>query len=1300
MTAPGARLRTFTLPHGITPSGKGAVSVYFAPRLDAAAFPPRTLADFPDWLSWPTTLKDLLKPTALEILVDGVAVTWAVVSDPEPDLAVWQALFPSHLRVTSPDVDRPSFQGTRFPERDFADRLTALYADLALTYPQRPPSAAAFLGRPATQGLFTNAGALGQVAQQTRDFLGAGDGTGPGNTDDGEDPAAWDFHQWVSMLGQFPELLRLLGIVVDFEISPPSLPLPGLVKYAETRTSYPILVPGRQEEPVTTTYGRDFWWATCDPDDNAGGFLTLGNGLWSAIDIDPLQSIQTLAGFSRELLEDGNREARVPALYENGWSLVRDEAADRQDRKLRASHQLQLAIRSGLTGPEHTVCSDHVTLGYRLDVRVDGGPWRSLHQRTVTAPSTAIPTQPFQIGPPPTALGRKGAGKAIEHTPADDEGWITTTIISTESPNAGVLRDQLVRWDGWSLTVNAYGTLVDPSTGELVPSAEAEADPSSPVQFTVDHAVPAGTLPALQYGRAYEFRVRLVDLSGVSKPLSAVEPSLAVLGPVRYGRWFPVGAPTVLRRTPRPTPGFGDMPLTMVITSELGQDPATVTQTDRLFFPPDTAWKTCELHREPAGGHAPGAYSELTERDALGLTDQTDVHPTTGELIAAGATSQEVDFLTDPATNGIGLQGLPNAPRLVSVPYGSKAWPDRATARVVLKAGAQNRSQSGRGEVTVTLAPAEQRRVTVGSTLASDKLADFGLYQQLVEGGLAGRALARIRNAILGGQHWLFSGQRELNIVHAVRLPLVLPVITETLVQREIGDQTATIRLRYELDVKSSREVSAYARWSEPLDLLGEAAPTTVDGAIAIAASARLAYEDAADLVPVTGTVDFFNTKRRDLLIDAEVLARFSRYFTEAKQVSFGPDIQVLHPDGVSPTTVRVVDATTDARYRRGVDFDLEGTDNLQLVRLPAGSIPANGVVDVTYVPLPIARRTDDEGAAPFPLVVPSSVKPAPLQIEDALLAVKRTQTVTATSSTVEHDGQQVRLWLSRPWFSSGVGELVGVVTDRVLGGVPATTIIARDVVNPSADVTSPVAGNFGNRSHTLVGIGPGPEPVDGFGPWTVLGHDVAYHEESGRWRCDIGVQTAPANQIGYRPFVRLHVCRFQPESVNGVWTSAVQELDPLQLGVKRTIAATFDDLSAFDFDINVLVTGTGHDPVVTNVTGNERTNVITASIQEADPSIADDDLRWQTVAGTEVELTRTIDSSQPAGSRFFKWATGSNRLDFTFADGTGLDYRIIVEETQPTFRRTDADTGVLETTVPVMTEVVPLPTALQTKIN
>ena len=131
------------------------------------------------------------------------------------------------------------------------------------------------------------------------------------------------------------------------------------------------------------------------------------------------------------------------------------------------------------------------------------------------------------------------------------------------------------------------------------------------MQVTVDYQVVPGSLPRLRFGRTYQMRARCVDLAGNSQPLSAIEGKDAVAPPEAFGRLEPIGAPVVVRRSPRPTPGVGDTPYEIVLRSDFDIDDADVAPVDRLLFPGRVGQDLVELHGLPAGGADPGSYAEL-----------------------------------------------------------------------------------------------------------------------------------------------------------------------------------------------------------------------------------------------------------------------------------------------------------------------------------------------------------------------------------------------------------------------------------------------------------------------------------------------------------------------------------------------------------------------------------------------------------------------------------------------------------------------------------------------------------------
>lgn len=173
--------------------------------------------------------------------------------------------------------------------------------------------------------------------------------------------------------------------------------------------------------------------------------------------------------------------------------------------------------------------------------------------------------------------------------------------------------------------------------------------------------------------------------------------------------------------------------------------------------------------------------------------------------------------------------------------------------------------------------------------------------------------------------------------------------------------------------------------------------------------------------------------------------------------------------------------------------------------------------------------------------------------------------------------GHGVRIYLRRPWFSSGDGELLGVVvahgprvnyadgvgvfeaawlSGQVVPEVPErlrglVTLWGSDPVWVSAATwPTPSLHHFPGKSAQAEGLVldelDGPAPA----PWSiaVAGHPVAFDPERQLWYCDLELDTGPA----YFPFVRLALCRFQPRAVAEAEVSRVALADFIQLPPDR----------------------------------------------------------------------------------------------------------------------------------------------------
>ena len=161
--------------------------------------------------------------------------------------------------------------------------------------------------------------------------------------------------------------------------------------------------------------------------------------------------------------------------------------------------------------------------------------------------------------------------------------------------------------------------------------------------------------------------------------------------------------------------------------------------------------------------------------------------------------------------------------------------------------------------------------------------------------------------------------------------------------------------------------------------------------------------------------------------------------------------------------------------------------------------------------------------------------------------------------------GGGLRVYLDRPWYSSGDGELLGVVlygesspidreawkhlvtqwgldpiwdADR-LSGVSRLRIISR----------CNVAQEFGLSLEE-----PTPAGAQGKGRVNVAGHEVGF--DGTRWYCDLTVETY---RDDYSPFIRLALARYQPHALDDAKLSRVVLADFAQLTPDRALLVTSD---------------------------------------------------------------------------------------------------------------------------------------------
>jgi hypothetical protein len=344
-----------------------------------------------------------------------------------------------------------------------------------------------------------------------------------------------------------------------------------------------------------------------------------------------------------------------------------------------------------------------------------------------------------------------------------------------------------------------------------------------------------------------------------------------------------------------------------------------------------------------------------------------------------------------------------------------------------------------------------------------------------------------------------------------------------------LGDTFADFQGNIDLSVKSTSKIEVHGMWKEWQDSLTEPEPRqlSLEGA-----AFELKIEEKAD--------DIYN-------VDSTGMAKSFHEFHDTKY--------------------RAVDYQITATTRFREYFPVEITKHKELITRM--SKPQ------TFKILNSARP-----AAPKVLYVVPTFKwdPAPSETGDRLhewrapkaergdigSLAAAPQRVGRPTKVLESRrlGNGLRVYLERPWYSSGDEEKLGVIL-REFPTIPPNdplksiaTQWGMDPIWSSALPTSfPKATDF--KLATAVQAGLTLDELPGLPKITVgaIGHDVEYDPERKLWFCDIEIDTGNS----YYPFVRMGLARFQPNSLPGAHLSRVVLADFAQLAPDRAASVSFD---------------------------------------------------------------------------------------------------------------------------------------------
>jgi hypothetical protein len=1086
------------------------------------------------------------------------------------------------------------------------------------------------------------------------------------------EPAQPDFHQMVSTLGKYPVLLRAFGLVHDLQVTRPG-GLPATVGVSVTPTWTPLLGATHDALPAVQTTSSTFLAAprATAPFIN-NGLLRLSDTLPSGeyefplteVDLDGsvykslyfAQAITNAVEVLPSLNTTPQSTYSVPSLRSSGLTLVHTgTAADF------AAYQTDAGtINSALEALSPvSLHAEDVTQGYRIDVLDSStNKWYQLCARVaagtvygnsaplgyVIGTGASAVTMPLPGGNP----GSPGPGPGETGAPFD-EGWVELSLAQSPAwvkPASNLyLHEKLCRWAGWSLIADRPGMHWAEDTNTAAPNPYNSTNPTNfPLQAA--HAAAPHTLPLLRFGRTYRFRARAVDLAGNSLVFSSAAggSTLTYASPaLTYGRLEPIQTPVCIPAAPRIP---GEHLLNVVIRSENYSTPAEdVPPNTRHVVPPSLAAEMAEAHGLfDVGGLPSGStatYDQIANSVGLtyaspsvvsslgGVLDSSWVNTLWPEdLYFYSSKNLACPYLPELFARGASFQSLPgtstgSSPISVSFADGSSPWPAVRPLRIVFHAGTAKpklvKSSSG-NVLNVYATPGTITTSRLSAYLNAADLDQLSLWMWLEGVGLATPAL---KTDVTTGRHWMFTPYQEVNFVHAVRTPNP-PALAEAFIQERLAGATyALFEGTIQVDFGGSNKLDLLASWTTPFDDgINPAGAVDLQGSSHVA---DLPLELSGDVVPQQIAVDdvrhdFGDTKYRLVDYQAQATSRYLEYFQEfVSGVTLSTTPTVINAGGLATGATIVTQTTTSGSppvtetvtFQLGVDYtedDAAGT----LTLISGGGI--SGPVDIRYVAPPVTN------VSPLtPLAVVSTARPATPDIAYVLPIFSFATTSTSSEVTSTRTGNALRVYLNRPWYSSGDGEQLGVVVYAGLSPAPPTVAplvsgYGRDPIRTTEIQTrQPALGDFLLAESTATGI---TLEETSASTVSIAGHSVQWEGTNHfLWYADVEIDSASFGAAySYFPFIRLGLVRYQPNSLSGYEISRVAVADFVQVAPNRFASLTFPTSTT----VAVTVSGVGE------AAGSQigvPPSAMTATVQSQQSGVTDADLQWVDVPGYAVTL-------------------------------------------------------------------------------
>ncbi|WP_158660590.1 peptidoglycan-binding domain-containing protein [Paraburkholderia hospita] len=776
---------------------------------------------------------------------------------------------------------------------------------------------------------------------------------------------------------------------------------------------------------------------------------------------------------------------------------------------------------------------------------------------------------------------------------------------------------------------------------------------------------------------------------------------------VAYLRFEPVVAPQLVVRDASAITRPGSELERLVIRTfnsdaSLDSAPANLVGSDRHVVPPRTSVEIGE--RLGMFDDANGKLIATADMHALISQREKGEFQQTPEVVSVAGQDKTfplepaprldaVPYLPDPLASGAALRDLPGSPDgtsaqvapgvgpVVPAPYrllddpnpragsvlvvdfgGGGDWQKMRPFRIAPADGAMPPSWDPMDRVlTVFLPKGTTSVVPLSSWIAVNDLKLMGVWEWLreyvevrasvpaepepLEHRLDTSQIGQVLQRALEGGHWMLTPPRLLTFVHAVQQPVGSPRFTGIALQHPAsreGDANAlpALQTQPETAPTADAELAALTAWRRPgaLDayLIGG---LRIHGASTEKVDIVAEWEDPVDdpALGPPGTrqhrapvdeLPIDSIREHILFARSNEVRAVGYYVPSVDLVAFATGGDAL---GHLVPGVRLFQDTAPRHHIGDVQH--------HIVRYTA--VATSRYRDYFAPELDFTRRSE-----PVEVSVPASARPLAPGIVYALPLFGWQR---HTSSSVKHSvrfGGGIRVYLERGWYSSGQGELLGVVLwnygNGVLDRESWKPFITQWGIDPIWETTrsigfAPSIDNFSDAvaaesALTLEANVPG-SPGGARGVVNVAGYPVAFDGERNQWYCDITLNTFSTT---YMPFLRLALARYQPHALPDAKLSSVVLADFVQLTPDRTAVVTANPAHARELRVTVSGPAPGGpapafsdepvpDPLIRKPTDIEVT------LEQRDPAI-DTDLGWTSVP-TEVGHV-VVERSGPAPDR------------------------------------------------------------------